>query len=453
MEKKDTIVIGTGLTGLTSAFYLKKAGNDFLVLEKETQVGGVIKTITQDGFTFEEGPNTGVVGNETVVELFDALHTCQIEIANDVAKKRYILKNGSWQALPMGLLSAIKTPLFTTKDKFRILGEPFRKRGNNPLETLAEFVKRRMGQSFLDYAIDPFIKGVYSGNPENLIVKYALPKLYAIEQNYGSLIGGSIKKQFSEKKTEVQKRVSRKTFSAQGGLKNLVTSLYEQTGTEHFILGCNDISVEPYAHGFFVTFTQHGETKKYETKHIITTVPAYVLPTILTFVPTDIIQKIANLEYAPVAEIAVGFKQWKGFIPDGFGGLIPSKEHSNLLGVLFMSTLFSQRTPDGGVLFNVFMGGSSNPELVKLSDDELLALLSKEFCNIMRCESFTPDMIHISRHSKAIPQYGIESGDRFAMVEELQKEYPGLLIGGNLRDGIGMADRIKQGKMLAEGII
>src|ERR1035437_8138836 len=173
---KNTIVIGAGLTGLTTAFYLKKAGKDFIVLEQNDRVGGVIKTRHKDGFTFEEGPNTGVIGNESVVSLFDELRTCEIEIASDVAKKRYILKDSRWQALPMGLLSAIKTPLFTLKDKFRILGEPFRAKGTDPHETLAQFVVRRMGQSFLDYAIDPFIKGVYSGKPDQLIVKYALPK-------------------------------------------------------------------------------------------------------------------------------------------------------------------------------------------------------------------------------------------------------------------------------------
>jgi oxygen-dependent protoporphyrinogen oxidase len=447
---KNTIVIGAGLTGLTTAFYLKKAGKDFIVLEQNDRVGGVIKTMHKDGFTFEEGPNTGVIGNESVVALFDELRTCEIEIASDVAKKRYILKDGSWQALPMGLLSAIKTPLFTLKDKFRILGEPFRAKGTDPHETLAHFVVRRMGQSFLDYAIDPFIKGVYSGKPDQLIVKYALPKLYAIEQTYGSLIGGSIKKQFSEKKTEIQKRVSRKTFSAKGGLSTLVESMYHEIGTERFMLSCSSISVEALEKGFKVSFTQNGITQSIEAKHVITTVPAYALSSILAFVGIDNINPIANLEYAPVAEIAIGYKQWKGFEPDGFGGLIPTKEESELLGVLFMSTLFSKRTPEGGVLFNVFMGGSSNPHLVQLSDEALIALLAPAFCKIMKCESFNPDMIQITRHAKAIPQYGIDSKERFEMVDKLQSLYPGLIIGGNLRDGIGMADRIKQGKMMGE---
>jgi len=451
MEKVNTIIIGAGLTGLTTSFFLKKAGKEFLVLEKNNRVGGVINTIRIDGFTFEEGPNTGVIGNESAVELFDELKNCQIETASDIAKKRYILKNGRWQAIPMGLISAIKTPLFTSKDKFRILGEPFRRRGNNPHETLADFVKRRLGQSFLDYAIDPFIKGVYSGNPDTLIVKYALPKLYALEQKYGSLIGGSIKKQF-ETKTELQKRVSRKTFSALGGLSSLVASLQQQTGIEHFELACNDIKVEPLSSGFLVSFSQNGEIKTIEANHVISTIPAYSLPSVLPFVEFEKMQILANLFYAPVVEIALGFKQWNGFEPNGFGGLIPTKENSDLLGILFMSTLFSKRTPDGGVLFNIFIGGSSKPYLVDLSDEELLTILSKEFCKIMKNKTFNPDMVNISRHSQAIPQYGTESGKRFEIIDALEIQYPGLVIGGNISGGIGMADRIKQGKMMAEGI-
>jgi len=183
----DVVVIGAGLTGLTTAHYLKKQNKKFIVLEKENKVGGVIKTKNENNFLFEEGPNTGVVGNTTVVELFEELSDkCKLELAGDNVKKRFILKNGKWENLPLGLLDAINTPLFTLKDKFRVLGEPFRLAGKEPHENLANFVKRRLGKSFFDYAIDPFIIGVYAGDPNYLIPKYALPKLYNLEQKYGS---------------------------------------------------------------------------------------------------------------------------------------------------------------------------------------------------------------------------------------------------------------------------
>jgi oxygen-dependent protoporphyrinogen oxidase len=194
-EKTEVVIVGAGLTGLTLAFYLKKAGIKFKIAEKLPRTGGVIQTINENGFVYETGPNTGVVSHPELAELFEDLaDKCTLEIADPNAKRRLIWKNRMWHAIPSGLLSAINTPLFTWYDKFRILGEPFREKGTNPNETLAELVRRRLGQSFLDYAVDPFISGVYAGDPNKLITRYALPKLWKLEQDYGSFIGGSIKK-------------------------------------------------------------------------------------------------------------------------------------------------------------------------------------------------------------------------------------------------------------------
>ena len=154
----------------------------------------------------------------------------------DPNAKRYILKNGQWTPLPSGLISAINTPLFTLKDKFRILGEPFRKPGSDPDESVAQLVRRRLGESFLDYAVNPFISGVYAGDPEKLITRYALPKLYALEQNYGSFIKGSIAKA-RQKKTELEKKATREVFSAKGGLGNLIKALTLKIGKEKILTG------------------------------------------------------------------------------------------------------------------------------------------------------------------------------------------------------------------------
>jgi len=211
--EKDIVIIGAGLTGLTLAFYLKKQGTNVLVIEKSGKTGGVIQTVKDDGFVFETGPNTGVVGNPEVAELFEDLEgLCSLETANPSAKRRLIWKKGRWHALPSGFVSAVLTPLFTLKDKFKVLGEPFRRKGNNPKENLADLVKRRLGVSFLNYAIDPFISGIYAGDPKYLIPKYALPKLYALEQDYGSFIKGSIQKAKEKKKIRDFKKLPKKYF-------------------------------------------------------------------------------------------------------------------------------------------------------------------------------------------------------------------------------------------------
>ncbi|MBP6610680.1 MAG: protoporphyrinogen oxidase [Paludibacter sp.] len=177
-ETKDVIIIGAGLTGLSLAYYLKKAGKNMLIVEKSKHIGGVIDTKTEDGFTYETGPSTGVLGSLELVELLEDLSSnCTLQTANESAKKRYIWKKSRWHALPSGLLSAVGTPLFSWYDKFRILGEPFRPKGGYPDESLSELVVRRMGQSFLDYAVDPFLSGVYAGDSSKLITRFAMPKL------------------------------------------------------------------------------------------------------------------------------------------------------------------------------------------------------------------------------------------------------------------------------------
>jgi protoporphyrinogen/coproporphyrinogen III oxidase len=173
MEENKNIkvaIIGAGLTGLTTAFYLKKGGIPFVVFEKANRPGGVIQTYNENGFTFEGGPNSGILSRPEVVELLEDLQDdCTLEVANETAKARWIWKKDRWVPLPSGLISGITTPLFSVSDKLRLLGEPFRKKGDNPNESLSQLVLRRMGKSFLDYAIDPFILGIYSGDPSRLV--------------------------------------------------------------------------------------------------------------------------------------------------------------------------------------------------------------------------------------------------------------------------------------------
>src|SRR5664279_2201852 len=275
---KDVVILGAGLTALTTAHHLKKSAVDFVLLEKADRVGGVIHTITEQGYVYEEGPNSGVFGNVEVLHLFEDLKgDCELETANENVKKRYILKNGKWEALPSSLMTAVKTPLFTLKDKLRILGEPFRKAGKNPEETLADMVKRRMGRSFLDYAIDPFILGVYAGDPNRLVHKYALPKLYNLEQQYGSFIKGTFKKKF-EPKTDEEKKVTRDVFSVVGGLSKLTDALLTRIGKENIQLGISNITVKPIENHYIVSYTdQNGVAIELETLKVISTIGAHQL--------------------------------------------------------------------------------------------------------------------------------------------------------------------------------
>ncbi len=443
MEKKVAI-IGSGITGLTAAYYLSRAGVRFTVFEKTNHIGGVIKTKTKNGFVFETGPNSGTLSNIETLELFESLSgDFEPEFADKSAAKRLILKNNMWHALPSGLFSAVSTPLFSLKDKFRILGEPFRKAGTNPFETVAELVVRRMGSSFLDYAIDPFISGIYAGDPNYLVTKYALPKLYNLEQQYGSFIGGAVKKK-KETKTEKDKKVTKEIFSAKGGLEEIIKALVKHIGEEHILLN-KDIKVEKKDDLYAID----GELYT----HAVNTTNAGELKTLFPFLKEELLNDITNIRYAKVAEIAIGFRQWEGINLDAFGGLIPTKENRNLLGILFMSTLFSGRTPEGGVLLTSFVGGTKKDELAELPENELKELVIPEFKELLALSEFKPDLFEIFYHKKAIAQYGADSEKRLKAVELAEKENKNLFLAGSIRDGVGLADRIKQGTHTANIIL
>lgn len=451
--EKEIVIIGAGLTGLSLAYYLKKAGKNVLVIEQDTRTGGVINTITENGFTYETGPSTGVLGSVEIAELFEELEgKCRLETADKQAKKRYIWKGLRWEPLPGGHdMKAITTPLFTLRDKFRILGEPFRKAGGHPDESVAELVRRRLGKSFLDYAVDPFIGGVYAGDPEKLITRFALPKLYALEQNYGGFIRGSLAKH-KERHDARQQKVTREVFSVQGGLKNLTGALESAIGTENILLGCDNLQVSVADGMYKTTFIHSGHTIEVPSVKVITTTGGYVLPAILPFVDAATMKPVAETTYAGVVQVAVGYKKWDGIKLDAFGGLIPSCEKRRILGVLFPSAIFAGRAPQGGALLSVFLGGINKPGVVGQSDEEIIQIVCEELKLTMQTTA-EPDLLRIHRYRHAIAQYDISTGARLQSIDKIQQQYPGLILAGNIRDGIGMSDRVRQAKMIADEIM
>jgi oxygen-dependent protoporphyrinogen oxidase len=453
-EHTDTIIIGAGITGLTAAYYLNRMERDFRVLEEKQRVGGVIQTIQENGFLYETGPNTGILGQPEAALLVEDLgQDVELEIANETVKKRYILKNGTWEKLPSGLIPAIRTPLFSVKDKIRILGEPFRARGSDPEESLEKLVIRRMGRSFLDYAVDPFILGVYAGDPGSLIPRYALPRLFNLEQKYGSFIGGAIRKKF-QKKSELEAKATREVFSFKGGMQSLVDTLHEKAGPERFSLDIHDISIHYEGKVYKVTYSSKGNKEgEYYANNVILTTGAHKLSQLLPFVAPEEMRIISSMRYAKVIEVAIGFKKWEGRKLDGFGGLIPFKEGRDLLGVLFLSAFLSGRAPLGGALFTVFMGGIRRPDIYKKTDQEILATIEREFTELTGVDYFQPELLRIFRHEWAIPQYERSSGDRLRKISEIEHEHQGLFLRGNFTGGVGLADRIRQGKNAAEEII
>jgi protoporphyrinogen/coproporphyrinogen III oxidase len=448
--KIDVAVIGGGLTGLVTAFWLGKKGIDTAIIEKAGRTGGVIETHREEGFVYESGPNTGIASHPEVPELFDELAgLCEMEPADKRAKKRLIWKDGRWHPLPGGLKEAVHTPLFSTSDKFRLLLEPFRKKGTDPLESLEQMVRRRLGQSFLDYAVDPFISGIYAGDPAYLVPRYALPRLYALEQQYGSFITGAVAKTM-KKKDEREKRVTGEVFSVRGGLSNLVSAL--ESGIPQIYTGISQLVVTPFNHGYMMQGKKDARDIAFTPEFVISTVNPFELDELFPFINRGDLEILKKLEYARVIQVVMGFSRWKGMELNAFGGLVPSREKRDILGILFPSSFLEGRAPEGGALLSVFLGGYRHPEVWSMPDQKVTDIALKETGNMLCQDGIRPDLLKIFRYKHAIPQYGKTTRERLETIARLHSAHRGLILGGNINEGIGMADRIRQGKRIADHV-
>lgn len=452
MEQTDILVIGAGLTGLTTAYTLARRGKDVLVLEREGRTGGQIRSFHERGYTFESGPNTSIINCPEVAELFADLAADTgeeiLETARPGAKRRLIWKGKRFLTLPNGPLSGISTPLIPWHDKIRLLFEPWRKPGNDPLESVAALARRRLGKSFVDYAVDPFISGIYAGDPHRLVTKYALPKLYNLEQNYGSFIRGAYAKR-AEPKTERDRLVTKEVFSTHGGLQRLTDTLTNVLA-ERVRTHCQPLRVAPDGDGGWrADFEEHGAPRSVTARRVVLTIPAYELPAVLPFLTETDLSPITTLRYAPIVQVSVGMPASAGLDFDAFGGLVPSIERQQVLGILFPSSCFSGRTPEGGIVFSFFLGGIRHPEFIEKSDEEIRTLIDDGLYRMLGFpRTLTPDVVRIFRHRRAIPQYEASTKERLEAVALLEKKYPGLTLAGNLRDGIGVSNRIAQGRQI-----
>lgn len=437
------IVIGGGISGLSTAYWLQERGRDVLVLEKGEHWGGAIRSSRRDGFLVEEGPNSTL---ETTPLLTQLIKDVGVEdekcYANDASNKRFILKHGELHALPMSPPAFFGTKLFRLGTKLGLFKEPFIPRSNPEVEeTIAQFVRRRLGREFLDYAINPFVAGVYAGDPEKLSVQAAFPKLFEIEQKYGGLIKGTIKGARERKKNPEKSKQRAKMFSFVNGMQTLTNAVAERIKRKE--LSATVTAIEKAEKGYTVTATIGGEQKTFTCDALIISTPAKPAAELVKSIAPELSQPLGGITYPPVAEVISGFEREHVKHPlDGFGFLVPEKEEREILGTIFSSTIFPQRAPEGHVHLTTFIGGMRQPENAQLPHDEIAALVLSEQRKLLGTPK-EPSFVHVTAWEHAIPQYGLGHLERIKKVEEAEKRNPGLFFCANYRGGISVGDCIK----------
>jgi oxygen-dependent protoporphyrinogen oxidase len=443
----DAVIIGGGISGLTLARALQAKGRRLRLLESSERMGGAIQSERKEGFLCEAGPNSMLVKAEPVWTFLEDIGLGKsIQEANAISNKRFLVKNGSLVALPQSLRGGITTPLYSFPEKLRLLAEPFIGRSQMHDESVTSFVSRRMGPAFLEYGISALVSGIFAGDPDRLSLRHAFPKVWNLEQNFGSLIGGALKLKRQRKKEGVTPWKSR-MISFPEGLQQMVTSLSGHLGNA----ASTGVRVEHIDRTSDGTWTVTLPSDTLTTRKLIVATPLGAIPGLPFSWDLQVgIRDLQSLPHPPLSTLVLGFPRSQVSHPlDGFGVLFPRLEKRFALGCIFSTTLFPGRAPEGMVSLMCFIGGVQQPEngslptsqLVEKTVADLRPLLGLKGQPSFHAHTFWP---------AAIPQYNVGHQQFLDQLVHLETAYPGLHFRGNYRGGPGLSDCIENALLLAQ---
>ena len=458
-------IIGAGISGLTIAWLLRKNGYDVRVYEASDQPGGAMKTTRHpDGWLAEWGPNTIIESSERIKKLISLLGLeRRRRYPNDHAKKRYLVRGGETVAAPDSLKTFLTTPLLSRRGKWQVLREPFiRKRpasssdGNhseNQDESLADFVRRRLSDEFLKWPIDALAGGIYAGDPEQLSVRHAFPRLAMVEEQHGSLILGQLKG--GVKRPPGSDEIPRNKaaiFSFDEGMQVLPNTLADQIGDD-LTTHCRITSIDRDGTKWVI---RSGGANQAETfDKIIYAGTAHGLANI-TFPDelASLLQQVSDITHPPVVSLTLGFRRADITHPlDGFGMLVPGIEQFPILGTLFTSSLFSNRAPDSEhVTLTTYIGGMRQPEMARKPEEEQVRATIDSLNQLIGL-SGEPLFRHRTYWPRAIPQYHVGFSRYLALMNRAEQKFPGFFLAGNYRTGISVGDSINAAFDMAERVM
>ena len=447
---KKVAVVGAGISGLTAAWALHRAGVAVKVFEQSTRVGGSVLTERRNGWLIEGGPNT--LQCQPIVQ--QLLQELGIEgeraLANPTSRRRYIVKRGQLVSVPLSPAALLLSPIFSLRSRLLVIRELlfFRPRIRTTDTNLAAFVAAHFGREIVDYGLNPFVSGVYAGDPDKLSARYAFPRLWQLERAHGSLLRGM--------RVEARERRNRgetglpAIISFPQGMQTITDTIAAKLPEGSLQLGSTVTTVLP-GRPWKLIVQRGGMVDTTEFDAVILALPAPALAA-LAFGPLGErpLASLEHLPHPPLSSLFLGFRRNQVAHPlDGFGALVPTREKRAILGVLFSSTLFPERAPADHVALTVFVGGTSQPEFARL---ETAALIEKVMPDLRELLGVTgdPAFQHHTFWPRAIPQYNVGHERFLEPIGQAELAHDGLFIGGNAREGIALPDCIRSGYTLAE---
>jgi len=447
------LIAGGGISGLACAWRLLQLRQPVLLLERTGRLGGVIDTIDQEGFRFDIGPQS-FTNTPAMSAMIDELGLSGELLRADPHAPRYILKGGRLVPAPLSPSQLLLTPLLGAATKLRILSEPFRHTRPPEIdESVAAFVRRKFGADLLANLVGPFISGIWAGDPEKLSLASAFPTLRRFEEGYGSVIRGQIKQ-----RRESGARPSLCNF--RGGLKVLVAALVQKLG-DLAISGAeiSGIRRSPGANpsSFEATYRQGGVTQSLSISAVILATPADETSRLLASVEPGFGEILGRIEYPPLAQVSAGYgleqinyrNAEHGL--EGFGFLVPRGEGLRVLGTVWNSAIFPDRSPRGMAGFTSFLGGATDPEIVSYDSDQIAAIALSELSSVLDITA-SPAAHHTVRWQHALPQYNIGHETVISALRDLCARTPGIYLAGNYLTGPSLGACVEHANEVARNV-
>ena len=436
-------IVGGGISGLATAFYIKK-GNpkaQITLFEKEDKLGGKMMTKECKGFLFEEGSN-GFLSNkpDTLNLVKESGNEDLLLRSSDKARMRFIYKD-ALHKLPETPGAFLATPLLSWFGKLRVAAEIFiPAKKDDSDETLQSFGYRRVGKEMTNAFLDPMTAGIFASKPDKISVNAAFPAVVKLEKEYGGLFKGMLKK----KKKEAGPGGVLMSFK--GGVGAFIDSLAKSIDME-IKTNTQIKSIEKEDDKFVL----HVEDDTEEFDKVILSTPAYESAKILNKVDPEFSVLLHDVEYSPISVVGLGYDNLKHNL-NGFGLLTTTSSKKDILGVLWDSSIFTDRASQDRKALRVMIGGQRNPTLALKSEEELKSIAIQGVKETMGIEEL-PSTVYVKKWEKGIPNYRVGHLEKMGKLFEKLKKYEGLSLSSNAYFGVGLNDCVKNSKEVADEVL
>jgi protoporphyrinogen/coproporphyrinogen III oxidase len=441
------LVVGGGISGLVCAYALQKAAVEVLLVEASARPGGVINSVSRDGYLLELGPQSFSATSQLRC-LCAELGLADQLLEAPARAPRYVLVADKLEAVPLSAPAFFTSSVIDGSTKWALLRDIFGKsvppEGD---ESVAAFVRRKFSEPLLDRLVGPFVSGVYAGDPEKLSVRSAFPRLHEAERARGSIVRGILRRAKSTKGP--RERPTLNTFRA--GNETLVHALGDRLAST-ILLRTRATNVYRQNDGSYHVSLEGSTNDSVSAKSVVFATPTDVTGKLLGQLEPSFGPPLASVEYAAVAVVSLAYAQKDvRHSLDGFGFLVPRSAGLRILGTVWNSSLFPGRAPDGHALLTTFVGGATDVAATRLNHDELATMVHREIAPLLSIQS-NPAFSGVTIWPRALPQYNLGHGDRLATIGKNLSGFPGLFLTGNYLRGPAIGACVEQALAVAEQI-